>query len=199
MKKFMIQNLIFIIGSCILAFGLYNIHTQSGITEGGLLGLSLLTYHWFSISPSFVIGVISILLFLLGLKEFGKKYFFTSAISTLIFSIVYRLFETQGYLLPNLSTKPITAAILGGLFVGIGCGLLVCAGGASGGDDILATIVSKKAKITLPKAYFIMDVLILLISLSYLPWYKVLCSLLTVTISSTIIGKMYQSRVFCFR
>ena len=31
-----------LLGSAILAFGLYNVHAFSGVTEGGVLGLTLL-------------------------------------------------------------------------------------------------------------------------------------------------------------
>ncbi|MFR8978580.1 MAG: YitT family protein, partial [Christensenellales bacterium] len=41
-----------LLGSAILAFGLYNVHAFSGVTEGGVLGLTLLLYHWFGLSPS---------------------------------------------------------------------------------------------------------------------------------------------------
>ena len=41
-----------LIGSAILAFGLYNVHAFSGVTEGGVLGLTLLLHHWFGLSPS---------------------------------------------------------------------------------------------------------------------------------------------------
>ena len=34
-------------GSAILAFGLYNVHALSGVTEGGILGMTLLLNHWF--------------------------------------------------------------------------------------------------------------------------------------------------------
>ena len=35
-----------VLGSAIVSFGLYNIHQQSGITEGGVLGTVLLLHHW---------------------------------------------------------------------------------------------------------------------------------------------------------
>ena len=38
-------------GAAILAFGLYNIHSQSSITEGGLLGMTLLLNNKLGISP----------------------------------------------------------------------------------------------------------------------------------------------------
>ena len=43
------NDLIMIAGACILSFGLFNVHQQSGITEGGELGTELLLNHWFGI------------------------------------------------------------------------------------------------------------------------------------------------------
>ena len=34
-----------LLGSGILAFGLYNIHALSGVTEGGVLGMTLFLHH----------------------------------------------------------------------------------------------------------------------------------------------------------
>ena len=38
-------------GAAIVSFGLYNVHRQSGITEGGVLGTVLLLHHWFGWRP----------------------------------------------------------------------------------------------------------------------------------------------------
>ena len=35
-----------LLGSFILAFGLYHVHSISGVTEGGVLGATLLLEHW---------------------------------------------------------------------------------------------------------------------------------------------------------
>ena len=43
--------LISLAASAFLAFGLYNVHAVSQVTEGGVLGMTLLLEHWFSISP----------------------------------------------------------------------------------------------------------------------------------------------------
>ena len=40
------------LGAAILAFGLYNVHSQSHITEGGVLGMTLLLEHWLGVSPA---------------------------------------------------------------------------------------------------------------------------------------------------
>ena len=39
--------LIALFGSAFLAFGLYHVHSFSGVTEGGVLGMTLLLDHWF--------------------------------------------------------------------------------------------------------------------------------------------------------
>ena len=44
--------LILLLGSIIQAVGIYNIHALSNVTEGGVLGLTLLLHHWFQISPA---------------------------------------------------------------------------------------------------------------------------------------------------
>ena len=39
------ELLLLLSGSAILAFGLYQVHSISGVTEGGVLGLTLLGHH----------------------------------------------------------------------------------------------------------------------------------------------------------
>ena len=40
------------LGSLILAFGIYNVHEVANVTEGGILGATLLFNNWFNISPA---------------------------------------------------------------------------------------------------------------------------------------------------
>ena len=64
--------LLLLLGSAILAFGLYNIHSMSNVTEGGILGLTLLLEYWFGISPSVSGFVLTILCYFLGWKLLGN-------------------------------------------------------------------------------------------------------------------------------
>ena len=43
---------VIVLASAFLAFGLYNVHSISDVTEGGILGMTLLLHRWFSISPA---------------------------------------------------------------------------------------------------------------------------------------------------
>ena len=88
------KNIVFsLLGSAILAFGLYHIHSLSGVTEGGALGLTLLLQNWFDISPAVSGAVINGALYLLGIKVLGKTFLFYSLLSGGGFSLFYAIFE----------------------------------------------------------------------------------------------------------
>ena len=88
----------------------------------------------------------------------------------------------------ELYNMPFVAAILGALFVGVGAGLCVRAGGAPGGDDAFAMSVCKVMSWDIRIAYLISDVSVLLISASYIDIKRLALSLLTVILSGQIVG-----------
>ena len=88
---------------------------------------------------------------------------------------------------------PLAAAILGALFIGIGAGLCIRAGGATTGDDALAMSLSHVTKIPIQHLYLISDLTVLLLSLTYIPLGKILYSLLTVVLSGQIIGLLQKT------
>ena len=102
-------------------------------------------------------------------------------------SAFFRLWEQFAPMLPDLSAYPLAAALLGGLFVGIGVGLVVRQGGSSGGDDALALVISKLSRCRLSRAYLVTDLSVLLLSLTYIPFQRIAYSLVTVTVSSLLI------------
>ena len=177
-----------ILGGGVLAFGLYNVHSISGVTEGGTLGLTLLLNHWLNISPAWSGLFLNFGCYALGLRTLGRSFLLWSALSAGSFSLFYALFEQYPRIWPGLSGHPLAAAVLGALFVGVGVGLCVRAGGAPSGDDALAMSLSKRLQIPIERVYLITDLAVLALSLTYLPLGRIACSLLTVTLSGKIIG-----------
>lgn len=182
------------LGSFILAFGLYNIHVQSGVTEGGVLGATLLLRHFFGLSPSVSEIVLDLLCYLAAFRVLGKGFAKNAIISTLLYSGFYALLERFPPLVHDLSAYPWLAAVLGALFVGVGVGLVVNAGGACCGDDALALTISKCTGWDVGRSYFVTDLTVLTLSLSYIPLSKLVWSLLSVTLSSAIISLIQRPR-----
>lgn len=177
-----------VLGGGILAFGLYNIHSISGVTEGGALGLTLLLEHWLNISPAWSALVINLLCYAFGFRTFGKGFLLQSAVSGGSFSAFYWVLEQFPRLWPGLAHRPLAAAVLGALFVGVGIGLCVRSGGAPTGDDALAMSLSRRLQLPIERVYLLTDLTVLALSLSYLPISRIAWSLLSVTLSGRIIG-----------
>ena len=188
MLQFFRRALLALTGSAILAFGLYNVHAFSGVTEGGMLGLTLLLDHWLGISPSLSSLVLNAASYLFGLKTLGFSFILYSCIAGGGFSAFYAFFEQFPPLWPALAQMPLLAAIIGALFVGVGVGLSVRAGGAPGGDDALAMTLEKILNQPIERIYLVSDLIVLGLSASYLPLGNLACSLLSVILSGQLVG-----------
>ena len=179
-----------LLGAFILAFGMYNIHSRTIITEGGIWGIELLLFNWFGISPAVTAPILDGTCYLMGVVFLGKEFILKSIVGTLGYSLFYAILEQFPPVLPDLDSVPFAAAIIGALFVGIGAGIVVRQGGACAGDDALALVISKKLKIKISQAYLFTDMTVLLLSLTYIPFRQIAYSLLTVLLSGWIIEKV---------
>ena len=177
-----------VVGSMIAAFGLFNVHAQSGVTEGGVLGLSLLLEHWLGLSPSISSLVLNICCYILGWKLLAHDFIGCSVIAGAAFSLFYAVFEAIGPVFPFVADMPLAAAFLGAAFIGVGVGLAVRAGGAPGGDDALAMSLAHVTKLNIKWIYLFCDLVVLAMSLSYIPLKRILYSLLTVVLSGQCVG-----------
>lgn len=182
-----------ILGSAILAFGLYNIHSISGVTEGGVLGLTLLLEHWFGISPSISGLVLNGACYVLGLTLLGKEFILYSIIAGGGFSLFYAIFERFPPLWPQIAQMPLAASVAGAAFVGVGVGLCIRANAAPTGDDSLALSLSHHFKIGIQWVYLLGDLIVLALSLTYIPFSKIIYSLLTVVLSGQLIGLIQKA------
>ncbi len=196
MKRFVTlpRVLLSILGGAILAFGLYNIHAPSGITEGGILGLTLLLDHHFSISPALSSLLLNLLCYGFGIRILGKDFLFYSMISGGSFSLFFALCERFPPLFPFVCDKPLLAALLGAVFIGVGVGLCVRCGGAPSGDDAFSMAASRLLKVDIRLCYLFSDLLVLGLSFTYLPFERLIYSLLTVILSGQLVGLMQPKK-----
>ena len=156
--------LIALFGSAFLAFGLYHVHSFSGVTEGGVLGMTLLLDHWFHISPSVSGFVMNLACYAMGWKLLGRQFIAYSILSSASFSLSYRICEQFPPLWPQLADMPLAASLLGAIFVGVGAGLKI------------------------QWICLLSDFAVLVLSLSYIPLNRMVYSILTVLLSGQIIG-----------
>ena len=116
------------LSSAFQAFGMYNIHAVADVTEGGVLGLTLLLEQWFAISPALSGLILNGICYFLGWRTFGKEFIYLSMVAAGGFSVGYGICECFPPLWPEIANMPLLAALLGALFIGIGCGIFALFG-----------------------------------------------------------------------
>lgn len=180
--------LIAFLSSALQAFGMYNVHALSGVTEGGVLGMVLLLEVHFRISPAVSGFILNTACYALGWRTLGKTFIGYSLIAAAGFSTGYAICELFPPLWPEIASYPLLAAFVGALFIGIGAGICVRVGGATSGDDALAMSLSRILKAPIERIYLISDLSVLGLSLTYIPLRRIAYSLVTVILSGQIIG-----------
>ena len=153
-----------IFGAAIYAFGLTYFVVPHHLFEGGATGITLITYYLFNIPISLMNLLINIPLFILAWKIFGSKTLYTSLLGTISLSIWLAIFEKIP-LSFNLEGDLVIVALVAGVLLGLGLGVIFNAGGTTGGTDIVARILNKYTNISVGKLLFALDYLILLLNL----------------------------------
>ena len=132
-----------------------------GIILGGSTGIALALTHYISFPLSATVFVINMLFFVTGLICLGKKFALTTIANSILYPLAMSLLEQ----LP-IAGKPVTdnimlAAVFGGVLMGGGIGLLLRAGGSSGGTDIPALILNKYFHLNVSALLYVIDGLVL--------------------------------------
>ena len=153
-----------IFGAAIFAFGLTYFVVPHHLFEGGATGITLITYYLFNIPISLMNILINIPLFLLAWKIFGLRSLYSSLLGTIAVSVWLAIFEKIP-LQFNLEGDLVVVALVAGVLLGVGLGVIFNAGGTTGGTDIVARILNKYTNISVGKLLFGLDFLILMLIL----------------------------------
>lgn len=145
-----------VLGTLVLAFGCAIFVVPFNLVTGGVTGISIIINEIIkgAIPIDLVIGVITWVLFFLGLIFLGWDFAIKTLASTIIYPPAISLFmrlvspDVMGGIF-DLTTSShanialIISALFGGLCVGTGCALTFLGGGSTGGVDIISFIICK--------------------------------------------------------
>ncbi|MBO5891190.1 MAG: YitT family protein [Oscillospiraceae bacterium] len=122
-----------------LAFNLFL--NPSGTNAGGISGLAMIVVHWTGFSTvGTLTAVVNLPLLLIGGLRINRKYMIGSVIGTASIALTIDLFA----ILPPVQVDPLMAAIYGGVLGGAGLGVVLSAGGSTGGSDIVVRLLKKR-------------------------------------------------------
>ncbi|MBX4149478.1 hypothetical protein AK95_13705 [Paenibacillus sp. LC231] len=187
-----LQTIIPIIaGSAIYAFGLMYFIIPNELMEGGVTGITVLLNYAFNISPSISTMALNIPLFLVGMKILGKRQSVYTGLGIASLTLFLWLFEAlidRGYVVPfHTEQDYILAALYAGVTLGAGLGIVFRFGGTTGGSDIIARIINRKFGFSMGQIILSLDILIIGLSLFFIPLERILYTLVAVFIASKVI------------
>jgi uncharacterized membrane-anchored protein YitT (DUF2179 family) len=171
-------------GSIICAICLNGILVPKDFMSGGFVGISLVMNHFFPFIPIPAAYVIlNIPVFCLGWKYVGRRFFVYSVIGTAIFAMA----ATRTPFVVPVNDK-ILSAILAGLLMGAGSGLILRSYGSAGGMDILSIILLKKYAVRLGTSILVLNALIIGAAIWFVSIESALYTLVYFYVSTQIVN-----------
>lgn len=186
--QFIERYAMILFGACLLAFAYYHINFQNHLSEGGFVGLGLLAKYIFDLSPALMMLALDIPLILVAWLVKGRQFIWNTVVASLSFTGFYELFEKYSPIVLDMSSMMPLASLLSGVLTGLGTGLVLRYGAATGGDDILSLLLSKYTGLTVGTIFLLMDVMVLSLSFWYLPAKEMFYTILAVVIASRVIN-----------
>ncbi|RAJ87313.1 uncharacterized membrane-anchored protein YitT (DUF2179 family) [Chitinophaga dinghuensis] len=181
MKEHVKNLLLIILGAFIFAVGINYLAIPNKLSEGGVIGLTIVTYYYFGWSPGITNLIANIILFVVGYKVLDKRTMLYTVLGVIFCSLF--LYLTEHPLIP-ITQNTLLAAIFAGLLVGIGIGLVFLSGGTTGGSAILARLVNKLTGMSLGNSMLIFDIVVILISSSIIGIEKTMYTFIAVYIGA---------------
>ena len=182
--KIIIEILLTIIGSMIMALGVSLFLLPNQLSSGGVSGIATITYYLLKIPMGAMILVINIPLFMIAFFKIGKSFFIKSLIGTISLSYFIDFFDK----FEPLTQDRFLACIYGGIIIGLGTAIILKASSSTGGSDIISFIV-KEYKPDLKVGNLIMIIDIIIVALNVIFFREIEVGLYS-AIAIYLMGKM---------
>lgn len=160
-KEISIDLLVDILGSLLIAIGIYNFAAASEFPVTGVSGIALVFYYYWHLPIGLVTMMLNIPIILICGRILGIKFMFKS-LKTMLISMFFM--DVVAPLLPIYQGEQILSCICMGLFSGIGYALIYIRNTSTGGSDFITMAIrAKKPHLSLGRIIVILDCSILLI------------------------------------
>lgn len=148
-----------LLGNALLAFVVTAFIIPHNIIMGGTTGIAIVLNKAFGIDTALIVFILNVILLFLGLIVIGKKLFFTSLASTLLYPAFLSLMQRIPGI-DSLTGNTLLASLFAGVLMGISLGLVMRVGSSTGGMDIANLILSKITHRSVSIFVYITDIIV---------------------------------------
>lgn len=174
-------------GVLLASFGLKGFLIPNHFIDGGITGISLLTFQLTGIPVSVWLIVFNIPFIFLGIKQIGKGFAFNTGIAILSLALIIYFID-----FPVITDDKLLISIFGGFFIGSGIGLAIRGGCVIDGTEILAVYINRKSVMSMGDIILLINVFIFLAAAFILNIETALYSILTYLSASKTVDFIIQ-------
>lgn len=179
-----------LLGNFLLAFSVCAFVIPNNIMLGGANGISLFIQLFLpDVRLSIISACVNAVLFLLGWAFLGWKFAAASLASTVIYPLMLALCENLPLDTLFQNENIVFIALACSVLFGIGIGLVIRAGGSTGGMDIPPCILNRYFGIPVGQSVMFFDTLVVLMQVFVRGPSGILCSILIIAVMGFVIDK----------
>ncbi len=154
-REFTQDAVFMIIGVVIASFALKNFLVPNHFFDGGVTGVSLLVHELYDFNLAVVIILFNLPLVIISYFSVGRSFAVKTFVSVVLLGIALTV-------IPNypVTTDKLLISIFGGVFLGIGIGIVMRAGAALDGIEVLALYTLKRTSFTITEIILGINIII---------------------------------------
>lgn len=171
------------IGAIIVAIALELFLVPNMITDGGITGISVMTSFLTKWRLGIFLFVFNLPFLIIGYKQIGKTFALSTLLGITVLSISTVLLHSME---PFVEDK-LLAFVFGGIFLGVGTGLVIRNGGSLDGTEIIAILISRKTAFSVGEIVMFFNLFILSAAGFVYNWNSALFSMLAYYIAYKMI------------
>lgn len=162
-RTFLVDAVFFLAGSILYAASVNVFSAPNNIAPGGFTGIATMLNYLFGLPIGVTILVMNLPFFVWGAVEMGRKFLAKVIAGTVVTSVVIDL---SAPFMPVYQGDMMLTCIFGGILCGAGLALIYMRGGATGGTDLIAMLLTRRIRtVSLAHLILIADMTIVLATL----------------------------------
>ncbi len=170
-------------GAMIAAFSIEEFLVPCTILDGGVVGISIMINNLSKIPLGALTLALNIRFLIVGMRRLGAKFIVKSAVAMVTFSGFLEIFAP----LTDMTREYLLAVCFGGVFLGIGVGLVIRSGGCLDGTETVAIFLNRRFNLPVGQTVLLINIIIYTIAGFLFGFDRAMYSLLTYFITSKVI------------
>jgi uncharacterized membrane-anchored protein YitT (DUF2179 family) len=156
--------------------------------SGGIAGLSIIINNLTGWPTGLMVLLLNIPVLYLGYKHIGGRFILLTSMAVVSFSLLLDLVPVQA-----LVDDLLLAAVFGGVVNGLGLGLVLKAGGSTGGTDVIGVIANRKLGISIGEVLMGFNAIIVAVGALLFDLTSALYTLIAMFVAARIIDTLQTS------